>query len=120
MNIVHAKKCKVSNGQPDHQCDCDSYHTFTELYDHRIALYISLCDELSRRMDVWRSKKHSDGSEWPGWFIMGINEDNGRQITYHIPESEWENTGFCSTFETAPKFDGHTSDDVLERIKTLL
>ena len=67
----------------------------------------------------WRSLKHSDGSSWDGWFIMGIGLKPGKQITYHLPVSRWEDTGFVETFERAPEFDGHSSDDVLERLKEM-
>ena len=41
---------------------------------------------------------------------------NRKQITYHLPLSKWEETGFAETLEKAPEFDGHTPDDVLEII----
>lgn len=94
----------------------DGFHTFGELYDHRITLYISLC---KLQKDVWRSIKHSDGSIWKGWFILGISKEPGKQITYHIPIDLWESCKFAETLDKAPDYDGHTSQDVLERIKTL-
>lgn len=109
----------------------DGYHTFDELYEHRIVNFIALCrtcDMLNEvafgtdyepRAYVWRSKKHSDDSEWDGWFILGINKELGKQITYHLPISKWEETEFAETLDKAPEFDGHTSADVLERIKQL-
>jgi hypothetical protein len=97
----------------------DGYHTFGQLYEHRIVLFIGLCVYLYRDHPVWRSKAHSDGSVWDGWFIMGINTEPGEQITYHLPMSHWPNTAFCKTLEKAPEWDGHTSDDVLERLKGL-
>lgn len=111
---------KPENGEHAPPCDCDGYHTFGELYEHRIALYIALCKELSRRMDVWRSMKHSDDTSMDGWFVMGINERRGRQITYHLPLSAWDDTEFCQTLNHAPDFDGHTSADVLVRLNALL
>lgn len=102
-------------------CDCDGYHTFDELYDHRIELFIRLCDfaRVGTGYPVWRSKLHSDGSSWNGWFILGIHTEDGKQITYHLPISKWEETNFAETLGKAPDFDGHTSDDVLERLKLL-
>lgn len=99
----------------------DGYHTFDELYAHRIALFIALCKDLdgNNHPRVWRSKKHSDGSAYEGWFIMGINTEPGEQITYHLPMSEWENTNFAKERDTAPQFDGHTPADVLNRLKNL-
>lgn len=95
----------------------DGYHTFNELYDHRMALWIALCKHYAGR--VWRSKKHSDGGFIEGWFILGMNKEKGEQITYHLPMSRWNGCDFAETLETAPDFDGHTSEDVLYRIEIL-
>lgn len=105
----------------------DGYHTFDELYDHRIILYIALCKAFyndpqyqhGQKSEIWRSKLHSDGTSYDGWFILGIGKKEGRQITYHIPNEHWEETEFAETLEIAPEFDGHTSAGVLERIKNL-
>ena len=106
----------------------DGYHTMDELYEHRIALFIQLCRALdhiarvavvTRRDLVWRSKLHSDGGNYEGWFILGIGKETGTQISYHLPMKEWENTEFAEALEKAPEFDGHTSKDVLERLKAL-
>ena len=94
----------------------DGYHTFGELYEHRITLFIALC-KLIRQGNTWRSKKHSDGSEFEGWFIMGINTAPGEQISYHLPLSKWDDTDFVDELELAPIWDGHTSADVLARLK---
>jgi len=95
----------------------DGYHTFGQLYDHRTKLYIALA---SQNGNAWRSLAHSDGSVWDGWFILGINKKAGEQITYHLPTSEWDNCKFAETLDKAPEWDGHSSDDVLERIQKLL
>lgn len=95
----------------------DGYHTFGEMYEHRIALFIALCYE--RAVRAWKSKRHSDGSTIEGWFILGLNSLPGEQITYHLPESKWGEVNFCEELETAPEWDGHTSADVIERLKYL-
>lgn len=112
----------------------DGYHTFGELYDHRIGLWIMLCkyvkevydlgnpsEEKQSRGPVWRSKCHSDGTALNGWFLLGINETPGKQMTYHLPLTRemWKRTEFARTLELAPEFDGHTSADVLDRISKL-
>ncbi len=115
----------------------DGYHTFDELYDHRITLYIALCKRLQdfeysgdarnlgkafNHKRVWRSKKHSDGKICFGTgtqFVLGINSTEGKQITYHIPVERWNETEFAETLKKAPKYDGHTSDDVIERLKRI-
>jgi len=98
----------------------DGYHTFGELYEHRIALFIALCKAYTHSPRiVWRSKLHSDGTSWEGWFILGINVGKGSQITYHLPINNWKNTSFARTYDEAPEFDGHTPEDVIERLLKL-
>jgi len=96
----------------------DGYHTFGDLYKHRVALFITLCKNLDgyKYANTWRSKLHSDETSFEGWFVLGINKEKGKQITYHLPMSEWEKTNFAETLDKAPEYDGHTSNDVLERL----
>lgn len=112
-NKKHASKCSFLLGK---DCDCDGYHTFGELYDHRIALWIAFCKFFG---GVWRTKTHSDGSKIEDWFVLGLGQKSGFQITYHLPMKEWDRCGFAETLDKAPEWDGHTSDDVLERLKRL-
>lgn len=94
----------------------DGYHTFSELYEHRFALFVALC----KRVDnVWRAKKHADGTMYKGWFVMGIGEARGEQIIYHLPLSKWTVTNFAKTYKLAPLWDGHTSHDVIKRLRKL-
>ena len=118
-SITSAKSKGISVGSIS-----DGYHSFDTLYRHRIALFIALCKAHSTGIfskSVWMSKKHSDGTDIEdGWFILGIGTKPGKQITYHIPVSEWDT---CRTFATAqrlaPEYDGHTAADVLTRIAEL-
>lgn len=78
-----------------------------------------LCGVLSTIDDgssVWRSKRHSDETMFDDMFVMGINKSKGKQITYHLPMVKWDLTHFAETLDNAPNFDGHTSDDVLDRL----
>jgi hypothetical protein len=98
----------------------DTFHTFGDLYEHRVWLWIKLCSlEKLNKAFVWRSLKHSDGSNIDGWFLLGIGQIFGEQITYHVPMRMWEYCFFAPILELAPTFDGHTSSDVLERLKNL-
>jgi hypothetical protein len=105
----------------------DGYHTFNELYEHRFSLFIALCKELlynSRYQtgwsaNIWKSLKHSDNTNYEGWFIMGIGKQKGEQISYHLPLKYWDKTNFATVLEKAPEFDGHSSNDVLIRINKL-
>lgn len=72
-----------------------------------------------RNIPVWRSKLHSDGSAFEGWFILGIGKEKGEQITYHLPLSRWDETAFAETLDNAPEWDNHTPIDVLERLAKL-
>ena len=135
MKIEHSIKCKTNdkNYMQQHElpreCDCDGYHTFSELYDHRIILYIALCKSINSShkkegafSPVWRSKRHSDGEICFGTgtqYVLGIGKEKGQQITYHIPIERWEETNFADTLEIAPDFDMHSSDDVLVRLRAL-
>jgi hypothetical protein len=91
----------------------DGYHTFNELYRHRITLFIYI------------AKKHAEcgGSvyrfhHYEGWFCLGLETEHG-QISYHIPKSQWEKCDFAG-YERQPEFDGHTSEDVLRRLELLM
>lgn len=105
----------------------DGYHTFDELYDHRITLYITLCHmlkagEFDGKADVWRSKRHSDGELCFGTgsqFVMGIGREKGEQVTYHIPIERWNETAYAETLDKSPEWDGHSSADVLERLRRM-
>ena len=90
----------------------DGYHTFNELYDHRIALYLDIVAQNSEWF--WKSKKHEDGSEFPGWFILGGNMGTG-DISYHLPLDKWD-MAKCKEIPLGKKWDGHTAKDVVERI----
>lgn len=87
----------------------DGYHTFNELYEHRHALFALLAD--------WKSRLHSDGTMFDGWFIAGKDTPYG-QITYHIPDRLWELYAVAE-LDKAPQWDGHTSSDVIERLHAL-
>ena len=114
----------------------DGYHTFDELYDHRIILYLSLLsymnddyrgtyhddgryDHSSQSYKVWYSDTHFDGSKWDGWLIVGcVNNETQEQISYHINSSyEYllKARGF-DKFDKGVEWDGHTSEDVMDRL----
>jgi hypothetical protein len=103
----------------------DGYHTFDELYDHRITLFVALCrclraDAEQEHLDVYRSKLHHDGSALDGWYLLGLlNMNTGEQITYHLPLDRWDETNFARTMDRAHEWDGHTPQDVLARLAKL-
>lgn len=95
----------------------DGYHTFNELYDHRMLLFCALVS--SNKHLAWKSIKHSDGTILgDDWFIAGMDLPQG-SITYHLKMEYWTLLD-CRVLTHAPEWDGHTSHDVLERLKKWL
>ena len=94
----------------------DGYHTFDELYEHRNLLFAHLVED--NLAHAWVSKNHHDGTSFDGWFIAGIETRMG-QISYHLPMKFWDLfiAMRVRPQDTAPEWDGHTSDDVLQRLK---
>jgi hypothetical protein len=123
-HTAHLSRDVICDGQELMEAS-DGHHTFTDLYDHRIELFLALARSIVTRgnsqeaMTVWRSKLHSDGTSFDGWYILGIGRDRMKQITYHLPLARWDDSSFAVTLDNAPKFDGHTPADVLKRLKTL-
>ena len=95
----------------------DGYHTFDELYEHRHALFLAFVSMHAGIFRTWMSKRHDDGSEFEGWFIAGIDLPTGT-ISYHIPIRLWDDffAAKATVMETAPKWDGHTSINVIHRL----
>jgi hypothetical protein len=102
----------------------DGYHSFDELYDHRCLLFLAVqdlwcdtpgCDD---NRCAWKSRWHHDDTGFEGWFIAGLTLPQG-QISYHIPEKFWDHCR-ARELERAPEWDGHTSQDVLERLRLFL
>ena len=91
----------------------DGYHTFGELYKHRFELFIALM--LTNPEISFRAKLNNDGGQYPGWFVAGMRLSTG-QISYHLPERYWDRLSTLITYERFPDYDGHTSQDVLDRL----
>ena len=112
---------------PDEMQSSDGSHTFDELYEHRNVLFIQFCHALvvmfsdpeDADIPIWRSKMHSDNTFFDGYFILGIFKEHGKQVTYHLPMSKWDETDFAETLDLAPEYDGHTPNDVLNRLKLI-
>lgn len=92
----------------------DGYHTFAELYEHRISLFVALMK--SHRDISWAAKEHADGSGFEGWFIAGMDLPTGA-ITYHLPNEWWSELDDIPLLERAPVWDGHSSSDVVNRLR---
>jgi hypothetical protein len=105
----------------------DGNHTFDELYEHRCILWIALC-KMEANIEFyiggtagssWKTTTHSSGDVMEGWFLLGMGKIKGEQITYHLPIKYWNDCEFAQILVKAPEYDGHSSSDVLERIKKL-
>lgn len=91
----------------------DGYHTFNELYHHRAVLFSMICNIFPEKS--WKSKLHDTGDMFEGMFIVGIETEQG-QATYHYDIDPYWNMFKVKELEKAPKWDGHTSTDAIQRI----
>jgi hypothetical protein len=92
----------------------DGYHTIGELYEHRFELFVALMH--SNPEISFRAKFNHDGARYPGWFVAGMRLSTG-QISYHLPERYWDRLSMLETYERYPNYDGHSSQDVLDRLR---
>lgn len=94
----------------------DGFHTFGELYEHRMVLTAALC---ALRPDLsWRSRRHHEGGDpmFNGYFIVGLNLATG-PITYHYKLEHWDEFAGVTELYSAPLWDGATPNDTLIRLR---
>lgn len=92
----------------------DGYHTFNELYYHRMVLFSIICNQ--NKDKAWKSKLHADGTMFEGYFIVGITTPVG-DYTYHYSKEYWYDFD-VPELEFAHKWDGHKPEDI-ERLYTI-
>lgn len=90
----------------------DSYHTFNDLYLHRCVLSAAFFRQIPF---TWKSKLHEDGTMFDGMFIVGAATPEG-MISYHYDLPDWD-LFKVPEIPHAPVFDGHTPEQVVDRIK---
>ena len=56
---------------------------------------------------------------YPGYFIAGLTLPGGLQVTYHVADDAWHLFDGVLTRANAPVWDGHTPDDVIDRLNRL-
>lgn len=106
----------------------DGFHTMDELYRHRAALTIALFNtwnqsilwgssEKDVEIKVMKSRLHNDGTMYEGHFIVMAITPYG-QISYHFEMRYWEYFHIPEV-ERVPRWDGHDSDDVADRLMKL-
>ena len=86
----------------------DSYHTMSELYFNRLVLFSVICETYNE--NSWKSKQHSDGTMFDGFFIVGITTPQG-DYAYHFQLKYWDLFN-VKEIEYAPSYDGHQSSDI--------
>lgn len=93
----------------------DGSHTFDELYYHRMVLFSVICNSFKDK--CYKSKLHSDGTMYPGYFIVGIQTPEG-DYSYHYELKHWDMFDVVE-LERAPEWDGHEPKDVTRLISLL-
>lgn len=97
--------------------------TIQELYDFRLIYNALLFNEWSKHdtIEVYKSKRHSDGELcFDGeWFVVVAILPIG-QITNHYHIKYWDYFKIKEYPKVKDEFDGHTSIDVLNRLKSMV
>jgi hypothetical protein len=97
----------------------DGYHTFKELYEFRKVYNAALFNEWAIKEEylVHKSWKHNDGELCfgGGWFIVVALLPSG-QISNHYEAKDWDLFKIPERPTAMFEFDGHTAQDVLNRI----
>ena len=97
--------------------------TIQELYQFRLLYNAHLFNEWAEngKYEVYKSRKHDTGDVcFDGeWFIVVAILPTG-QISNHYHIKDWDLFKIPSFDKVKDKFDGHTSTDVLDRLKNSL
>lgn len=93
----------------------DGYHTFDELYYHRMILFSIICN--TYKDNSWKSKLHNDGTMYDGMFIVGITTPEG-DYTYHYDNKYWDMFD-VKILDNAPEWDGHKPKDIVRLLSLL-
>lgn len=119
----------------------DGYHTFNELYEFRKMYNAALFNEWAKdtitesgfytrgilgvdktltKYGVHKSWKHYDGELCfgGGWFIVSAMLPTGL-ISNHYEAKDWDLFRIPEVEKALFEYDGHTGQDVLERLKSL-
>jgi len=100
----------------------DGYHTFQELYEFRKIYNAALFNgwAVQDKYSVHKSIRHFEGDECfgGGWFIVVAILPTG-QISNHYEMKDWDLFKVPSHDKALYPYDGHTSEDVLDRLKGL-
>ena len=103
----------------------DGHHSFKELYDFRMLYNAAFFNSLheSGKVKVQKSFRHDDGEFCFGsngeWFIVIAELPEG-QVSNHYRKEHWELFNGVPMEIPTIVFDGHTPEDVLNRLDTYL
>lgn len=100
----------------------DGYHTFQELYEFRKMYNAALFNawSLIRGYSVHKSKRHHDGEAcFGGEYFVVVAMLPAGQITNHYLLKDWDLFNIPETDKALFAYDGHTPQDVLERLRAL-
>lgn len=125
---------------------CDGFHTFDELYEFRKIYNAALFNDWAKQVvnmekewvktesgklttkvtkvevkyDVHKSTRHFDGELCFGgdWFIVVAILPTG-QISNHYKMEDWDLFNIPISEKVKYEFDGHSGNDVLNRLKAL-
>ncbi|WP_232217750.1 hypothetical protein [Virgibacillus sp. SK37] len=103
IKLIYPEWFNLDNGEIS-----DGYHTFNELYHHRMILFSVICNQNEDK--AWKSKLHADGTMYEDYFIVGITTEEGN-YTYHYHLDNW-NYFKVKELEYAPEWDGHKPEDI--------
>lgn len=112
----------INSGEIDIVCSddgeiSDGYHTMHELYQHRMALNVALFHAWDILCyNVMKSKLHHDGTMLEGYFIVAVEFGLLGQISYHYDLKHWDKFKIKEVERIPYEYDGHTSQDVIERL----
>lgn len=87
----------------------DKWHTFEELYYHRMILFLTI--QKAHLNKSWKSKQHHDGTMFNDSFVVGIETPEG-QYSYHYNLKYWDLFKDIKELERAPEYDGHMPEDI--------
>lgn len=121
-NVDGINKIIASLGSEDRSKISDGYYSFDELYEFRKVYNAALFNEWARAKNyqVEKSWRHNDGELCfgGGWFIVTAMLPSGL-ISNHYHKDDWGLFNIPEKEKSSFEFDGHTSKDVLDRLKSL-
>jgi hypothetical protein len=100
----------------------DGYHTFKELYEFRKLYNALLFNEWYKQglYDVHKSRLHYDGEPcFDGKYFIVVATLPTGQISNHYPLQDWKLFQVRETPKAEAKYDGHTANDVVDRMRKL-